>query len=48
MLLDTLFLVILLFEAHGKENEQQEFEVNVDNKPFVVRLVMNDHVVETR
>ncbi|KAK8800486.1 hypothetical protein WA171_005117 [Blastocystis sp. BT1] len=31
----TLLLVLLLLITFGTEEEQQEFEVNIDNKPFV-------------
>ena len=46
--LDSLLLVLLLLVTFGVEEEQQEFEVNVDNKPFVVRILKGDYEVETR
>lgn len=48
ILLDTLLLVLLLLITFGTEEEQQEFEVNIDNKPFVVFILKSIYKVETR
>ena len=44
----VLLLVLLLLITFGTEEEQQEFEVNIDNKPFVVFILKSIYKVETR
>ena len=48
ILLETLILVLLLSIALSAEDENQEYEVDIENKPFVVRVLGRNYEIEKR